>query len=48
MLSQPLDPMNPRHRAVLLAAALLTGILMVLLADVAIPALVARQIGAGS
>lgn len=44
MLSQTLDPLNPRHRAVVLAAAFLGAVLAVLIADVAIPALAALPV----
>ncbi|MCV2870660.1 hypothetical protein OEW28_18765 [Defluviimonas sp. WL0002] len=41
MLSQTLDPLNPRHRAGVLAAAGIGAALAVLVADLVIPALVA-------
>lgn len=43
-----IDPANPRHRAALLITAGAAILLAVLIADLAIPALVAWQIGGAS
>lgn len=45
MWTQPLDPTNPRHQAAVLIGAGILGIVMMLVIDVALPALVAAQIG---
>lgn len=47
MWNQPLDPMNPRHRAALFAVALAIPVVMELITGWAFPALAAWQLGVG-
>lgn len=45
MWTVPLNPTNPRHQALVLIGAGILSIVMMLIVDVALPALVAVQIG---
>lgn len=45
MWTQPLDPTNPRHQAIVLIGAGVLSVVMMLVVDVALPALAAAQIG---
>ena len=48
MWNEPLDPTNPRHQELVLIGAGILGVVMMLIVDVALPALVAAQIGGAS